>query len=516
MLRQMSCVAAVAAMSLIGCAKQVREVPVEETMTMTEAVMDSGIERSVAVDAGKVPPAPNPVRSVAWAPLSTFSVDVDTGSYSFIRRALREGRATWPHSVRTEEFLNYFDYGYPDPTPAGPPLSLTTELAPAPWEPRRQLLLVGLQGRRMEARDLPPANLVFLIDTSGSMQTPDRLPLLQEAFRTMSAGLRAVDRVAIVAYAGSAGLVLPSTPGNQRGRIVDALESLAAGGGTDGGAGIELAYEVAQASFIRGGINRVILATDGDFNLGTSTVDALKALVAERRASGIALSTLGFGVTGYQDTMAEQLADVGNGNHAYIDDALEARKVLARELGATLHTIAADVKIQVEFNPELVAEYRLLGYENRALANEAFADDKVDAGEIGAGHDVTALYELVLHGSGAERLPPSATANPTGYAFGPDTLAEVRVRFKRPGQSASEQVVRPVQRADLATSASPRLQFAAAVAGFAERLRESEHLGDYGYAQIAAAAQAAALPDPHGERAEFADLVELTGTSAAQ
>jgi len=511
MLRQ-TCVVAFAALLLIGCAKQVKE-EVAVEVVMTETVMDSSTEESAEPRSGVALVPLNPLRSVAWAPLSTFSVDVDTGSYSRTRRALREGLPTWPELVRTEEFLNYFDYGYPDPTPAGPPLSVTTELAAAPWEPRRQLLLVGLQGRRIEARELPPANLVFLIDTSGSMQTPDRLPLLQEAFRTMSASLRAVDRVAIVTYAGSAGLVLPSTPGNERGRIVDALESLAAGGGTDGGAGIELAYEVARKSFIRGGTNRVILATDGDFNLGTTSVDELKAMVAARRASGIALSTLGFGAADYHDAMAEQLADVGNGNHAYIDDALEGRKVLARELGATLHTIAADVKIQVEFNPALVAEYRLLGYENRALANRDFADDKVDAGEIGAGHDVTALYELVLHGSGAERLPPSATANPTGYAFGPETLAEVRVRFKRLEQAASELIVRPVQRAELATSASPRLQFAAAVAAFAERLRESEHLGDYGYAQIAAAAQAAGLADPHGEHAEFADLVELTGAA---
>ena len=457
------------------------------------------------------PRRPNPVKRVAETPVSTFSIDVDTGSYSRSRQLLRDGRLPPVSAVRTEEFLNYFDHGYPPPPGLEPPFSVSTELAPAPWHPQRHLLLVGIKGFDVDRSRLPPANLVFLIDTSGSMASPDKLPLLVEGFRMLAGQMRRQDRVAIVAYAGSAGLVLPSTPGDQRATILGALDQLRSGGATAGAAGIELAYEVARANRIDGGINRVILATDGDFNVGTRSLEALKALVEAQRASGIALTTLGLGRDHYNDALAEQLADIGNGNHAFIDDELEARKVLAREVSATLLTIARDVKIQLEFNPAVVAEYRLLGYENRLLSREQFADDAIDAGEIGAGHDVTALYEIVLVGSGGERLAP-AGAGETTLAAG--ELARLRLRYKAPEQDVSRPLEHPVLLGSLRPDGTPRLQFAAAVAGFAELLRRSEWLEDFGYPELLALAESAAHPDPHGERAELVDLIELAAALA--
>src|SRR5690606_10565872 len=290
---------------------------------------------------------------------------------------------------RAEEFINYFDYGHPAPSGTDVPFGITTELAPAPWNAERRLLMVGIKGYDIPRADLPPSNLVLLIDTSGSMNSPDKLPLLKRAMGMLVRQLRPQDTVSIVVYAGSAGLVLPPTPGNRQGEILAALSQLEAGGSTHGGDGIRLAYDMARQGFIEGGTNRVLLATDGDFNVGTVDQGALETLVADQRASGIALTTLGFGQGNYNDALAERLADLGNGNHAYIDSALEARRVLVESMGSTLATIASDVKVQVEFNPAVVAEYRLVGYENRVLRNEDFANDKVDAGDIGAGHSVT-------------------------------------------------------------------------------------------------------------------------------
>jgi Ca-activated chloride channel family protein len=380
--------------------------------------------------------------------------------------------------------------------------------------------MIGIKGYDVPRATIPPANLVFLIDTSGSMDEPDKLPLLKQAFAQLVRQLRPQDRVSIVVYAGSAGLVLEPTAGDKQGEILAALDRLQAGGSTNGGDGIRLAYAMAKQAYVKGGVNRVILATDGDFNVGTVDQDALETLVADQRKSGIALTTLGFGEGNYNDQMAERLADVGDGNHAYIDSVDEARKVLVRQMGGTLLTIAKDVKIQVEFNPAQVAEYRLIGYENRALRREDFANDKVDAGDIGAGHEVTALYELTPVGSGAEQLPPlryggSTTAN----ADKSNEIADLRLRYKRPGEEASRLIDAPILASSLRTQPSPTLRFAASVAAYADALRGGTHLGDWNWSDIARAAHVSVGVDADGERAEFATLVDsarsLTGDSTS-
>ena len=467
----------------------------------------------------------NPVRRTSEQPVSTFSIDVDTGSYANVRRMLNQGQRPPADAVRAEEFINYFDYGHPAPTSRETPFRVTTELAPAPWNAQRQLLMVGIKGYDVPKAMLPPANLVFLIDTSGSMDQPDKLPLLKQAFAQLVPQLRAQDRVSIVVYAGSAGLVLSPTPGNRHGEILAALDRLQAGGGTNGGAGIELAYAMAKQAFVQDGVNRVILATDGDFNVGTVDQGALETLVADRRKSGIALSTLGFGQGNYNDAMAERLADVGDGNHAYIDTLREARKVLVEEMQSTLLTIARDVKIQIEFNPAQIAEYRLIGYENRVLANEDFANDKVDAGDIGAGHEVTALYELTPVGSDAVRLPrlryAGAEASGKQTASGPGyEIAHLRLRYKRPGADASRLIETPILRTQLKAEAGPSLRFAAAVAAYADALRGGTQMSGWGWEGIAAAARDAQGTDRWGQRAEFLQLLDaaraVTGEEGAR
>lgn len=456
----------------------------------------------------------NPVRRTREQPVSTFSIDVDTGSYANVRRMLRQGVRPPADAVRAEEFINYFDYGHPAPTSRETPFRVTTELAPAPWNAKRQLLMIGIRGYDVPKASLPASNLVFLIDTSGSMDAPGKLPLLKQAFAQLVPHLRAQDRVSIVVYAGSAGLVLPPTPGDRHGEILAALAQLEAGGSTNGGEGIQLAYAMAKQSFVKGGVNRVILATDGDFNVGISNQQALETLVGDQRASGVALSTLGFGDGNYNDAMAERLADVGDGNHAYIDSLQEARKVLVEEMQATLLTIARDVKVQVEFNPAQVAEYRLIGYENRALRNEDFAKDKVDAGDIGAGHQVTALYELTPVGSGADRLPPlryaGTPASPTQVrrdARG-EEIAHLRLRYKLPQGSASRLVEAPIRRDQLQAAPGESLRFAAAVAGFADALRGGMRMDGWSLDAIAALARGARGEDRGGQRAEFVQLVD--------
>ncbi len=454
--------------------------------------------------------ADNPVHRASEEPVSTFSIDVDTGSYANVRRMLREGVRPPADAVRAEEMINYFRYGHPAPDSLATPFRVSTELAPAPWNARHQLLMVGIKGYDVPKASIPPANLVFLIDTSGSMDEADKLPLLKQAFAQLVRQLRPQDRVSIVVYAGSAGLVLAPTAGDKQGEILAALDRLEAGGSTNGGDGIRLAYAMAKQAFIKGGANRVILATDGDFNVGTVDQDALETLVGDQRKSGIALTTLGFGEGNYNDQMAERLADVGDGNHAYIDSVDEARKVLVRQMGGTLLTIAKDVKIQVEFNPAQVAEYRLIGYENRALRREDFANDKVDAGDIGAGHEVTALYEITPIGSGAEQLPPLRYGGSTAPAAKARSgeIADLRLRYKRPGEDASRLIDTPILASSLHAQPSPTLRFAAAVAAYADALRGGTHLGGWNWNDIARAAHAPVGADPDGERAEFAALID--------
>ena len=460
----------------------------------------------------------NPVHRTTEQPVSTFSIDVDTGSYSNVRRMLRQGVRPPADSVRAEEFINYFDYQHPTPTNRDIPFRVTTELSPAPWNTQRQLLMIGIKGYDVPKATLPPSNLVFLLDTSGSMESPDKLPLLKQAFSMLVPQLRAQDRVSIVVYAGSAGLVLPPTPGDRHEEILAALDQLQAGGSTNGGDGIRLAYAMARQSFTKNGVNRVILATDGDFNVGTVNQEALETLVADQRKSGIALTTLGFGQGNYNDSMAERLADVGDGNHAYIDTPQEARKVLVEEMQATLLTIARDVKIQVEFNPAQVSEYRLIGYQNRLLNREDFANDKVDAGDIGAGHEVTALYEITPAGSTATRLPALRydvkVAPQASNANG--EMAHLRLRYKLPGTDTSKLVETPILASSLTARPSQSLRFASAVAAYADLLRGGKHVGDWTWNDVGAAAHASVGEDRYGLRREFVELVTQARRITAQ
>jgi Ca-activated chloride channel family protein len=450
----------------------------------------------------------NPVQLVSEQPVSTFSIDVDTGSYTNVRRMLSTGQLPPADAVRAEEFINYFDYGYTPPASREQPFSVTTELAPAPWNAKRQLLLVGIQGYRVPAAQIPASNLVFLVDTSGSMDQADKLPLLRASLKQLVRQLRRQDRVAIVSYAGYAGVVLPSTAGDQHATIDAAIDRLSAGGSTNGGAGIELAYAQAEQGFIKGGVNRVILATDGDFNVGTVNQEALKTTIEDHRKSGVALTTLGFGEGNYNDAMAVMLADVGNGSHHYIDSLQEGRRVLVDEMSATLLTIARDVKIQVEFNPAQVQEYRLIGYEKRMLKREDFNNDKVDAGEIGAGANVTAIYEITPKGSDAARIDPLRYGEHVATAKGGNELAFLRLRYKLPGQADSKLIEQPIA-AHAEALASERLRYAAAVAAFADALRGGKYLDGYGYAQIAKLANDARGDDADGYRAGFVQLVKL-------
>lgn len=468
----------------------------------------------------------NPVKRVSEEPVSTFSIDVDTGSYSNVRRMLRQGARPPADAVRAEEMINYFDYGHPGPSSLSTPFRVTTEIAPAPWNGQRRLLMIGIKGYDVPKAELPPANLVFLIDTSGSMQSEDKLPLLKQSFAQLVEQLRPQDRVTMVVYAGSAGLVLEPTPGSEKDRILAALDRLEAGGSTNGGAGIQLAYAMAKQSFVKDGVNRVILATDGDFNVGTTDRKALETLVGDQRKHGIALTTLGFGTGNYNDAMAERLADVGDGNHAYIDTLQEARKVLVQEMQSTLLTIAKDVKIQIEFNPAQVAEYRLIGYENRMLRREDFANDRVDAGDIGAGHEVTALYELTLVGSGADRLPPLRYAAPEPKnAASSGELAHLRLRYKRPGEDSSRLIETAIARPHEPRrhAPSPSLRFAAAIAAYADALRGGKNIDGWSWTDIAAYARGASSAmgaDPWKQRAEFVSLIDdarrITAGDAAQ
>lgn len=445
-------------------------------------------------------------------PLSTFSIDVDAASYSNTRRILNESRMPPEDAVRVEEFINYFRYEYPEPQ-GEHPFSITTELAACPWNETHKLVRVGIKGKSIAKENLPPNNLVFLIDTSGSM-TGHSLGLVKAGLKLLVEQLRKEDRISIVTYAGSAGLALPSTSGAKKEVILEALDRLQAGGSTAGGEGINLAYSIAAENFIKKGNNRVILATDGDFNVGATSDGELTRLIEEKREKGVFLTVLGVGMGNVQDSKMEALADKGNGNYAYLDDVMEARKVLVKEMGATLLTIAKDVKIQVEFNPARVSSYKLLGYENRKLAAEDFNDDKKDAGELGAGSTVTALYEVVPVGVKDDALPSvdplkyQKAAAPEPSASDSKELLTVKFRYKKPNENESRLIVRPLADEDRAWSeASTDFKFAASVAGFGMMLRHSNTKGNLTYDKVRAMAQEGLGKDEDGYRSEMVRLV---------
>jgi Ca-activated chloride channel family protein len=455
----------------------------------------------------------NRFRRVSEDPLSTFSIDVDTASYANVRRFLNQGQLPPPDAVRIEELINYFRFGYKEPA-GDAPFSITTEVAACPWNARHRLALIGLQARGVDDERTPPRNLVFLLDVSGSMMPPDKLPLVKAAMRMLVDTLTPEDRVAIVVYAGASGLVLPSTPGSRKAEIQRAIVELQAGGSTNGAAGIQLAYEIAVRSFIPNGINRVILATDGDFNVGVTNQGELIRLIEEKRSQGVFLSVLGVGTGNLKDSTMEKLADKGNGNYAYLDSLHEARKVLIAEAGATLVTVAKDVKIQVEFNPRTVGAYKLIGYENRILQHQDFNDDKKDAGEIGAGHTVTALYEIVPPGEAVE----GGTVDPLKYqdrskpsaASDSSDLLTVKVRYKQPNGETSKLLSRVVP--DRVGPVTPQLGFASAVAEFGMLLRRSPFKGNATWATVHELARRHRGDDRDGYRTEFIRLVEAASS----
>jgi Ca-activated chloride channel family protein len=442
---------------------------------------------------------PNPVKVVAEDPVSTFSIDVDTASYAVVRRYLNDGALPPRDAVRLEEMINYFDYDYPLPKSKDPPFSTTVYLYKTPWNPGTELLHIGIKGYDVVQKARPPANLVFLIDVSGSMKQPNKLPLVQKALRLLVNQLGSNDHVSIVAYAGYAGTVLEPTKGSDKAKILAAIDKLSAGGSTAGGEGIRQAYQLAQANYDPGSVNRVMLATDGDFNVGIADPERLKDFVAEKRKTG-----------NYNDVMMQKLAQAGNGNAAYIDTLKEARKVLVTEMSSTIFPIAKDVKIQVEFNPAYVAEYRLIGYETRLLNREDFNNDQVDAGDVGSGHAVTALYEIVPVGSKARLTDPlrygKEEAKPAPKE--PGEIAFLKLRYKLPDSDKSELIEQPIRSDQLIAGKIPQEpRFAAAVAAFGERLRGDPYLKNFGYDAILKLAQGARGKDPFGYRAEFVDLV---------
>ena len=455
----------------------------------------------------------NPFLETRRNPLSTFSIDVDTASYANVRRFLNNGTLPPKDAVRIEEMVNYFTYHYSPPSDERP-FAVDAEVAGCPWEPKHRLLRIALKGREIDLENRPASNLVFLIDVSGSMDDAAKLPLLKSALHLLVDKLGENDRVAIVVYAGSSGLVLPSTSGMQKERILAALDSLQAGGSTNGGSGIQLAYQAARDNFIRGGTNRVVLCTDGDFNVGVTDEGSLTRLIEDEAKSGVFLSVLGFGAGNLKDATMEKLADRGNGNYAYIDTANEARKVLVVQLGGTLVTIANDVKLQLEFNPRQVAAYRLIGYENRLLRAEDFNDDKKDAGEIGAGHTVTAFFELVPAGgeeasiASVDELKYQRVSEPTDAAARDDLLT-LKLRYKEPdGDSSKSQETAVADSGVSYAHASEDFRFAAAVAGFGLLLRDSQHKGDLTLPAVVELAEASRGADENGYRAEFVELVK--------
>ncbi len=447
-------------------------------------------------------------------PLSTFSIDVDAASYSNVRRFLNNGQLPPAGAVRIEEMVNYFTYQYPQPS-GDQPFSVTTEISDAPWNKEHKLVLIGLQGKKIPTDNLPPSNLTFLIDVSGSMWDANKLPLVKASMKLLVDQLRQDDMISIVVYAGAAGLVLPPTNGAEKTKIKEAIDQLEAGGSTAGGAGIRLAYKTAREHFVKNGNNRVILCTDGDFNVGESSDDAMERLIEEERKSGVFLTVLGFGTGNYQDAKMQKLADKGNGNHAYIDQISEAKKVLVNEFGGTLFTIAKDVKLQVEFNPAKVQGYRLIGYENRLLAKEDFNDDKKDAGEMGSGHTVTAIYEIIPVGvkssflQKVDTLKYQGNLQPFSKSSYSDELMTVKFRYKAPDGDVSKLIEHPVRDNRTAiTATSDNFRFAASVAEFGMLLRDSEYKSNASFDNVLTLARNAKAKDEEGYRSEFIRLVE--------
>ncbi|TPN34101.1 VWA domain-containing protein [Mesorhizobium sp. B2-3-3] len=460
----------------------------------------------------------NPVHETVQDPVSTFSIDVDTASYSFVRRSLKEGSLPQADTVRVEEMINYFPYDWKGPDSASTPFNSTVSVMPTPWNAHTKLMHVAIKGFDIKPTEQPKANLVFLIDVSGSMDEPDKLPLLKSAFRLLVGKLQADDTISIVTYAGDAGTVLEPTKASEKDKILTAIDKLTPGGGTAGEAGIKEAYRLAQKSFVKDGVNRVMLATDGDFNVGQSDDDDLKRLIEQERKTGVFLSVFGFGHDNLNDRMMQTIAQNGNGTAAYIDTLAEAEKVLVEDASSTLFPIAKDVKIQVEFNPNKVSEYRLIGYETRALNREDFNNDRVDAGDIGSGHSVTAIYEITPKGSGGEQIDPlrygQATVNNGGVANA-DEYAFVKIRYKLPSEDVSKLITTPVTSANEVSSfdqADTDQRFSVAVAAFGQKLRDEDATAKFGYDKIMEIATAARGADPFGYRSEFLSLVRLAST----
>ena len=459
---------------------------------------------------------PNAVKVTAEDPVSTFSIDVDTASYGVVRDALNNGALPPPDAVRIEEMVNYFPYAYPGPKSRKRPFRASLAVYPTPWNANTEILHIGIKGFDLPRAKRPPANLVFLIDTSGSMHQPNKLPLLKRAFHLLVDQLGPKDRVAMVTYAGSVGVALEPTPGSEKAKIIAALDKLHARGSTAGGEGIRVAYQLAEASKIKGGVNRVLLATDGDFNVGITDPKALEGFVVGERDKGIALTCLGFGRDNYNDAMMQKLAQAGNGNAAFIDTLGEAHKVFVDQIAGTLFTIAKDVKLQIEFNPARIAEYRLIGYETRILNRTDFNNDKVDAGDIGSGHTVTALYEITPVGSKAAMSDPlrygkKVKGDPKGE------LAFLKIRYKLPGETKSHLMTRPITDQDVVKRFArlpTDMRFAAAVAGAAQLLRKDPYIKDFDYDRAIKIAQNAKGKDAFGYRAEFVQLLRLAKSAA--
>lgn len=460
---------------------------------------------------------PNPVRSVAEDPVSTFSIDVDTGSYTNVRRFLNDGQLPNADAVRIEEMVNYFDYGYATPKD-GKPFAVHGAVFDSPWQPNAKVIRIGIKGKEMTSQALPPANLVFLVDVSGSMNSENKLPLAKHTLRVLTEQLRDVDTITLISYASGEKLVLPPTKGTKENKetILKAINQLNASGSTYGEKAITTAYEQATKSYVKNGINRILLLTDGDFNVGVTDFDALKNMVAEKRKSGISLSTFGFGTGNYNEQLMEQIADVGDGNYSYIDNKNEAKKVLHRQLSSTLATIAQDVKIQVEFNPATVKEYRLIGYENRTLNQEDFNNDKVDAGDIGAGHSVTALYEIIPVGQ-------QGWLNDSRYQTAPtakgkkDEYANVAIRYKLPDQDKSTLMNVPIANKSIPfAKADKDSQWVVAVTTYAELLRGGKYAGNMDFKAVKALAEQQKANDPYGLKGEFIELVGITDSLSSK
>ena len=449
-----------------------------------------------------------PVKAVAQEPVSTFSIDVDTGSYANVRRFLNDGGLPPEDAVRIEEIVNYFPYNYPLPTGTHP-FAIHTQTIDSPWQHEAKLIKIGIQAQDLAKKELPPTNLVFLVDISGSMNSPEKLPLVKKTLRILTEQLRPQDKVTLITYASGEELVLPPTSGRNKDEILRAINKLQAGGATAGESALKMAYEQAQKAYVKNGINRILLATDGDFNVGVSDTETLKSMVAEKRKSGISLTTLGFGTGNYNEDMMEQIADAGDGNYSYIDNEKEAKKVLQHQLTSTLATVAQDVKIQVEFNPATVKEYRLVGYTNRTLRNEDFNNDKVDAGDIGSGHSVTAIYEIIPQGKqgwlneSRYQKAPAASGGKNEYAF-------VKVRYKLPGQSTSKLIEQAVPAISIPLAqADEDTRLALAAASYAQALRGGAYNGKLDWDAIEQMAKQAKGKDPFGLHEEFVELVKI-------